>query len=141
MNRIIPRIGLLIPPRVSWARPATGLCSMVVTAWALEVTTRSSMGGLRGRARVGQDGRRMGSAVAQVEQRPLRPDLWQVVEVVGRRRRAGRPLERVRLPRIVAGDAAAAERDGDVDQPRDGAGGDDEAADRGGQVQLVPAGG
>src|SRR5689334_8056939 len=29
MNRIIPRIGLLIPPRVSWARPATGVASLV----------------------------------------------------------------------------------------------------------------
>ena len=33
MNRSIPRTTLLIPPRLSWGRAATGLCSLVVRAW------------------------------------------------------------------------------------------------------------
>src|SRR4051812_35862280 len=109
MNRIIPRIGLLIPPRVSWARGPTAVWSAGAMALAFEVTGRSSVRRLGRGAGVGKNGRVVGSAVAKVEQRPLGADLRQVVEVVRRRRRGGRPFERVRLPWVVAGDSAAAE--------------------------------
>ena len=42
------------------------------------------------------------SRFAQVEQRRVRADRRQPREVVARRRRARRPLERVRLPRVIA---------------------------------------
>ena len=60
----------------------------------------------------------LASAVALVEDRALAPDLGQVVEVVGGRRRGGRPFERVRLPGIVARDLAVPERDEDVSEVR-----------------------
>ena len=73
---------------------------------------------------------RCGRSVADVEHRPLGPDLGQVVEVVRRRRRAGRPLEGVALPRVVARRLAAAQRHEDVPEQRDHARGDEEPADR-----------
>jgi hypothetical protein len=51
---------------------------------------------LYSRGRVGMDGELVG--VPPVEQRPLGVDLGEVVDVVGRRRRAGVPLQRVGLP-------------------------------------------
>src|ERR1700682_4915030 len=97
MNRSIPSTGLLMPPRLSWASPAIGVCSTGTKAWLSAVIVGGSMSGR--------------PAVAQVEERPFGADLGQVIEVVRRRRRAGRPLEGVRLPRVVAGDLPAAERD------------------------------
>src|SRR5687767_312922 len=101
MNRSIPRTGLLIPPRVSCTRPATGVCSVVVRALEPAVTIVA--------LRSVPD-----PAVPRVEERPFRADLRQVVEVIGRRRGRGRPLEGVRLPRVVARDLAAPERGEDV---------------------------
>src|SRR3990170_516498 len=36
-NRSIPRTTLLMPPVLSWLRPATGLTSVVVRAWLSDV--------------------------------------------------------------------------------------------------------
>src|SRR5206468_8635791 len=91
MKRSIPRIGLLIPPRVSWAKPAVGLWSLtewpgspVVNTWDGVVTIGIHSSFLR---------RSMPRPpVAEVEQRPFGADLRKVVEVVGRRRRARRPF-------------------------------------------------
>src|SRR5262245_57662129 len=103
-NSSIPRTGLPIPPRASCGSPATGLCS-VVRAWlsAVIVVVRSVAD----------------APVTGVEQGPLGADLGQPVEVVWRWRGAGRPFERVALPRVVAGRLAAAQRDEDVPQERD----------------------
>src|SRR5688500_2591298 len=103
-NRSIPSTTLLMPPVVSWLRPATGLCSVVVRAW-LSVVIGSVLD-LRGGA-VGL------WAVADVEHRSLGADLRQSVEVVGRRRRRRRPLQGVALPWVVAGDLTTAQRDED----------------------------
>ena len=71
-----------------------------------------------------------------------RVDRRQPVEVVGRRRRGRRPLERVPLPRVVAGRLAVDEGGDHVDQERDDAGRDHERADRRDEVQHVqPASG
>src|SRR4029079_5022823 len=98
MNSSIPRMGLLMPPRVSWDRPATALCSSgTARAWLSAVIGRPSVPGRRGGRRgtgVDRDRVRRGPAVAEVEQGPLGADLGQPVEVVRRRGRAGGPLHR-----------------------------------------------
>src|SRR5690242_10038367 len=103
MNRIIPSTGLLVPPCVSCGMEASGLCSTGCRAfWSVVIVVARSV---RGRA-----------AVAKVEQRSLRADLREPVEVVGRWRRGRRPLERVGLPWVVARRRAAAQREEDVPQ-------------------------
>src|SRR6185436_1371817 len=132
MNSSIPRTGLLIPPLTSWSRPPkrwspSGVESTTgAMALAFVVIVRSVAAGLR---------------VAGVEERALGADVRQVVEVVGGRRRAGRPLEGVGLPRVVAGGLAAAQRDEDVPEERQHRQRDREPADGGDDVQVVPAGG
>ena len=54
--------------------------------------------------------------LAQVEQRRIRADRGQAAEVLRRRRRGGRPLERLRLPRVVARRDTTCERQHDVEQ-------------------------
>src|SRR4051812_48745530 len=102
MNRSIPRTGLLMPPWVSWGIEASGLCSTGTTVGSVVIDIGRSV--LRS------------PAVPEVEQRSLGSDLGQVVEVVGGRRRGGRPFEGVAFPRIVAGDRAATEGHEDVHQ-------------------------
>src|SRR6266516_6368662 len=74
-------------------------------------------------------------AVAQVEGGTLGVDRWQALEVVVRRRRAGRPLQAVALPGVVAGGCAVPQRPEDV--PRDDEHGDrqQERPDRGRKVE------
>src|SRR5690349_16123472 len=98
MNRIIPRTGLLVPPWVSCGMEASGLLSCGSSAFSSVVIVVG--GSVLGRP-----------AVANVEEGPLGADLGQSVEVVRRWRRGGRPLERVGLPWVVAGDRAAAQRE------------------------------
>src|SRR6478735_8183771 len=106
MNSSIPRTGLLIPPLTSWSRPPkrwspSGVASTTgaMALASMVIVVRSVAGGL---------------GVASVEERALGADVGQVVEVVGGRRRAGRPLQGVGLPWVVAGGLAAAQRDEDV---------------------------
>src|SRR5215203_6639504 len=144
MNRIIPRMTLLIPPCWSCGRAATGLWS-VVRAWLSFVIVAPSVPGGSGRQLAGPIGSRRDRvvprlAMANIEHRPLGADLRESVEVVRRGRRARRPLQRVALPRVVAGGLAAAQRDEDVPQQRQHARRDEEATDRRGEVQVVPAG-
>src|SRR5829696_9900131 len=75
-------------------------------------------------------------AVPRVEDGPLGADLGQPVEVVRRRRRGGRPLERVALPRVIARELAVPERGEDVPDERQHRGSDQEAADRRGEVPV-----
>src|SRR3954470_23651763 len=119
MNRSIPRTGLLIPPWVSWGIEASGLCSTGSAAGSVVIDIARSV--LRR------------PAVADVEQRTLGADLRQMIEVVRRRRRGGRPLERIPLPGVVAGDRSAAERQEDVPEEHEHARGDREPADSGEQ--------
>ena len=88
MNSSIPRTGFPIPPAgwVSKACASAGASACVVRAVASAVIVSPSV---RGRP-----------AVPGVEDRALGADLGQV-EVVGRRRRRGHPLERVGFPGII----------------------------------------
>src|SRR5688572_33408956 len=108
-NRSIPRTTLLMPPEVSWLRAATGLVSVVVRPVWVVIGSVLARGDGRGRG-VASGFR----AVAHVEHGSLGADLREPVEVVRRRWRRGRPFEGVALPRIVAGDLAAAQRDEDI---------------------------
>src|SRR6476660_8468678 len=112
MNRSIPRTGLLMPPWVSCGIEASGLCS-VGTGWVSVViaivAARSVLGG---------------PAMPDIEKGSLGTDLGEPVEVVGGWRRAGRPFERVGLPRVVPGRSPAAQRDEDVPEQQDHARGD-----------------
>src|SRR5215217_2549315 len=126
MNRSIPRTGFPMPPE-PWA-VAPGWAS----AWVSAVVS----------AAIGvAPSVRRGAAVPGVEDRALGADLREVVEVVRGRRRRGRPLEGVGLPRVVAGDPAAAQGDQDVPQERKHRERDHEPADRREHVELVPPGG
>src|SRR6478735_2442417 len=104
MNRSIPRTGLLMPPCVSCGIDASGLCS-TGSGWLSVVIAIVAARSVLGRP-----------AVPEVEDRSFGPDLGKMVEVVGRWWRAGRPLERVALPRVVARRLAAAQRQEDVPQ-------------------------
>src|SRR5213080_4398484 len=87
-------------------------------------SSRSGLSGVRmlkpssliGRARSSVDLRVLG--VVHVPHGPVRADAGQAVEVVGRRRRAGGPLERVAAPRVVARDLTLAMRAPDVPEER-----------------------
>src|SRR4051794_25610470 len=107
MNSSIPRTGLLMPPCESCGIEASGLCSLG-TAWVSVVRAIVVARSVLGRP-----------AVPDVEQWPLGTDLREPVEVVGRRRRAGRPFQGIGLPGVVASRSATAQRDEDVPQQQD----------------------
>src|SRR5665809_80200 len=78
--------------------------------------------------------------VLLVEDWSLGPDARHPGEVVVRRRGRGRPLERVSVPRIVAGGGAGSQGFEEVDQENQNRQGHDERPHRGHDVEWLPAG-
>src|SRR5829696_2895417 len=76
--------------------------------------------------------------LAPVEQGRERADLRQPpAEVEPRRRRGGRPLQRLSLPRVVTGWLAMPQRDPEVDQEDQDRQGDHECPDRRDEIEVA----